>query len=311
VKKLLLVIFILLHTQLAMSQSFYRYQYEAPWSVSVAAGPSQYFGELYSLWRYHEGVQPGWNANIAVRRTLGTYFRGRADFTYYQISGQDPPADPRSNRTPRNLHFMARNWEGSLIGEWHMKPVRLNNMNRNFVNLYAFAGVGISSNDPKAEIRGQWVDLRPLQIENNPYEKHIMVFPTGIGLKYKATVWSDLIVELNYRWTLTDYMDDISSYDISDFYMDLIDDYGVNGTGPRPDRLRLAVRNPNFIKENGEPDVERIIQRRGGIRRGSGLDERYDGYLTINIGLEIYLTEDMFGNWIFRNRYKNSRFRFW
>ncbi len=303
--------FILLHTQLAMSQSFYRYRYEAPWSISVAAGPSQYFGELYSLWRYHEGIQPGWNANFAVRRTLGTYFRGRADFTYYQINGQDPPADPRSNRSPRNLHFMARNWEGSLIGEWHMKPVRLNNMNRNFVNLYAFAGVGISSNDPKARLRGEWVDLRPLQLENNPYEKHIMVFPTGIGLKYKATVWSDLIVELNYRWTLTDYMDDISSFDISDFYMDLIEDYGVNGTGPRPDRLRLAVRNPNFVKENGEPDVERIMQRRGGIRRGSGLDERYDGYLTLNVGLEIYLTEDMFGNWIFRNRYKNSRFRFW
>lgn len=295
----------------AYSQSFYRYRFDAPWSVSASVGPTQYFGELYSLWKYNEGIQPDWNANIAIRRTMGTYIRLRGDFTYYQISGQDPPADPRSLRQPRNLHFRARNWEAAGIAEFHIKPVKVYNITRNFFNLYGFAGVGVSSNNPKAELNGTWIDLRPLQLENNPYEKHIIVFPTGIGMKYKLNVYTDLTVEMNYRWTLTDYMDDISAFNVKEFYLDLVNDYGVNGDGPRPDRLRLAIRNPDFIKENGEPDVDRILRNGGRIRRGSGLTERYDGFLSFNIGLEIYLSPDIWDNWIFRNRIYEKSFRFW
>ncbi|MCF1750647.1 hypothetical protein [Mariniradius sediminis] len=293
------------------AQSFYRYRFDAPWSVSVAAGPTQYFGELYSLWKYNEGIQPDWNVNFAVRRTLGTYIRARAEFTYYQISGQDPPADPRSYRNPRNLHFRARNWEASMVGEFHLKPVKVYNITRSFFNFYGFAGVGVSSNDPKAELNGTWVDLRPLQVENNPYNKHIIVFPTGIGMKYKLNVYTDLTVELNYRWTLTDYMDDISAYNIREFYLDVIEDYGTNGEGPRPDRLRLLVRNPSFIRDNGEPDVQKILDNGGAIRRGSGLDNRFDGFMSLNIGLEIYLSKDIWDNWIFRNRVNEKSFRFW
>lgn len=310
-KKIVFILFLTLISFAAQSQSFYRYRFDAPWSVSVSAGPTQYYGELYSLWKYSEGIQPDWNVNIAVRRTIGTYIRARAEFTYYQISGTDIPADPRSYRNPRNLSFRARNLEASLVGEFHLKPVKVYNITRSFVNFYGFAGVGVSTNDPKAELRGTWVDLRPLQLENNPYDKYIIVFPTGIGMKYKLNVYTDLTVEMNYRWTLTDYMDDISAYNIKDFYQDLISDYGVNGDGPSPDRLRLAVRNPSFYKENGEPDVQKILNDGGRIRRGSGLDERFDGFLSLNVGLEIYLSPDIWDNWIFRNRTNEKNFRFW
>jgi hypothetical protein len=310
-KRLILSVFFLMITNLLASQSFYRYRFEAPWSLSASIGPTQYFGELYSLWKYDEGIQPDWNANFAVRRVLGTYIKARVEGTYYQISGQDPPADPRSLREPRNLSFRARNWEVSAIGEIYLKPVRQYNITRHFINFYGFAGVGVSTNDPKTELRGEWVALRPLQLENNPYEKYIIVFPTGIGMKYKANVWMDLILELNYRWTLTDYMDDISAFNVSEFYQDLVKDYGTNGEGPNPDRLRLAIRNLDFYRENGEPDVDKILNNRGRVRRGSGLDERFDGYLSLNIGVELYLSQDIWDNWILRNRLKEKRYRFW
>ena len=294
-------------SQAAVSQSFDRYRFESPWSVSASLGPTQYFGELYSLWKYNEGVQPDWNANFAVRRVLGTHIKARIEGTYYQISGQDPPADPRSNRNPRNLHFRARNWEATAIGEIYLKPVRQYNITRDFINFYGFAGIGVSSNDPKAQLRSEWIPLRPLQLENNPYNNYILVFPTGIGMKYKLNVWVDMILELNYRWTLTDYMDDISAFNISEFYKDLIADYGNFGAGPNPDRLRLAVRNPRFYTD-GEPDPSKITPR---IRRGSGLTERYDGFMSLNVGVEIYLSEDIFDNWILRNRIREKRFRFW
>lgn len=310
-KRLILSVLFLMITNLLASQSFYRYRFESPWSVSASVGPTQYFGELYSLWKYDEGIQPDWNASFAVRRVLGTYIKARIEGTYYQISGQDPPADPRSLREPRNLSFRARNWEVSAIGEFFLKPVRQYNITRHFINFYGFAGVGVSTNDPKTQLRGEWVALRPLQLENNPYEKYIIVFPTGLGMKYKANAWMDLTLELNYRWTLTDYMDDISAFNVSEFYQDLVKDYGTNGEGPNPDRLRLAIRNQNFYRENGEPDVDKILNNGGRIRRGSGLDERFDGFLSLNIGVELYLSQDIWDNWIFRNRLKEKRYRFW
>ncbi|WP_332911169.1 hypothetical protein [Algoriphagus boritolerans] len=224
------------------------------------------------------------------------------------MSGSDPPSDPRAYRTPRNLSFKTSNIEVATLIEYYWHPVKVNNITRHLWNPYIFAGIGMSTNNPKAELNGTWVDLRPLQLENNPYNDKIVVFPMGLGFKYKLNVYMDMKVEGNYRFTLTDYMDDISAYNISEFYLDLVDDYV---TGNNPDRLRLAIRNPDFVLDNGEPDVDAILRNKGRIRRGSGLTHRYDGYLTISVGLEIYLSPDIWDNWIFRDRIYEKRFRFW
>ncbi|MFN3997776.1 hypothetical protein [Algoriphagus sp.] len=306
-KRLLLILFLFSYFS-AFSQSFYRYRFEEPWSISAGIGPTQYFGELYSFWKYNEGIQPDWHANFAVNYIFGTHLKARLEGTYYKISGQDPPSDPRAFRTPRNLHFRATNIEVAALIEYYWHPVKVNNITRHLWNPYIFAGVGLSTNNPQAELNGRWVDLRPLQLENNPYNDKIVVFPMGLGFKYKLNVYMDLKIEGNYRFTLTDYIDDISAFNINEFYLDLVDDYI---TGKNPDRLRLAIRNPSFVLDNGEPDVDKILRNNGRIRRGSGLTHRYDGYLTANIGLEIYLSPDIWDNWIFRNRIYEKRFRFW
>ncbi|WP_297336987.1 hypothetical protein [Algoriphagus sp.] len=306
-KKLLLIFFVFLSLE-TFSQSFYRYRFEEPWSFSASLGPTQYFGELYSFWKYNEGVQPDWNANIAFHYTFGTHLRARGEFSYYKMSGQDPPSDPRAYRTPRDLHFRAKNWEMTGIIEYYWHPVKVPNIHRPLWNPYIFFGIGMSTNNPEAQLDGVWRDLRPLQLENNPYERYITVFPMGLGFKYKLNVYMDLIFEGNYRFTLTDYMDDISAYNVNEFYLDLVDDYV---TGNNPDRLRLAIRNPSFLDDNGMPDVDKILRNNGRVRRGSGLRHRYDGYMTVNVGLEIHFSRDIFQNWIFRNRIYEKRFRFW
>lgn len=295
----------------AQSQSFYRYRFEEPWSFSASIGATQYFGELYSFWKYNEGVQPDWNANAAFHYTFGTHLRARGDFSYIQMSGSDPPADPRSTRPPRNLSFRARNWEVTGIVEYYWHPVKVPNIHRPLWNPYIFFGLGVSTNNPETLLRGEWVDLRPLQLENNPYERYIITFPMGLGFKYKLNVYMDLTFEGNYRFTLTDYMDDISAYNVSEFYLDLVEDYGVNGNGSNPDRLRLAIRNPSFVNDAGEPDVAKILRNAGRVRRGSGLTHRFDGYMTVNVGLEIHFSRDIFDNWILRDRIYEKSFRFW
>ncbi|MEB2780942.1 DUF6089 family protein [Algoriphagus sp. C2-6-M1] len=306
--KKLLFLLLFLFSWSAQSQSFYRYKFEEPFSISASMGVTQYFGELYSFWKYNEGVQPDWNANIAFHYTIGTNLRARGEFTYYQMSGSDPPSDPRAYRTPRNLNFRARNWEVSGIIEYYLYPVKVPNIHRPLWNPYIFFGLGMSTNNPETQLDGEWIDLRPLQLENNPYERYILAFPMGLGMKYKLNVYVDLIFEGNYRFTLTDYMDDISAFNIGEFYLDLVDDYV---TGNNPDRLRLAVRNPSFIDDNGLPDVDKILRNNGRIRRGSGLTHRFDGYMMVSLGLEIHLAPDIWDNLFLRNRVNEKAFRFW
>src|SRR5690554_6170092 len=116
------------------AQSFNRFRFEEPWSFSLQAGPTQYFGDLYSLWKYNEGVQPDYNIAVSTRYTFGAHVKARADVTYYQISGQDELADPKSGRIPRDLTFRARNWEGALMVEYYLFPVKTYNINREFIN---------------------------------------------------------------------------------------------------------------------------------------------------------------------------------
>lgn len=315
-KKYLFPFFLLFGTAVEVNaQSFNRFRFEEPWSFALHLGPSQYFGDLYSLWKYDEGVQPDYNIAFSTRYTFGTNMKARADITYYQISGSDDPADPASGRPPRNLNFRARNWEGALLVEYYLRPVKVYNITREFINPYVFAGLGITSNNPYTDYRDQWVPLRPLKTENKAYPATAVVFPMGLGVKYKANVWMDVFMEGNYRFTLTDYLDDVSVYDISGFYEELIADYGANGEGPNPDRLRLSVRQDRYLYENGEPNVDLIRSSNGSPRRGSGDPTlegsagKYDGYFTLNVGLEIYITEDIWDNWIFRK--KRRGYRFW
>lgn len=77
-KRLLLILF-LFSTFSAFSQSFYRYRFEEPWSISASLGPTQYFGELYSFWKYNEGIQPDWHANFSVNYIFGTHLKARLE----------------------------------------------------------------------------------------------------------------------------------------------------------------------------------------------------------------------------------------
>jgi hypothetical protein len=151
-----------------------------------------------------------------------------------------------------------------------------------------------------------------LRTENEPYKDVVMVFPMGLGLKYKANVYMDVFIEGNYRFTFSDYLDDVSVYNISGFYEELIDDYV---SGLNPDRLRLSIRQDRFLLPNGEPNIELIRNTQGRARRGSGDPRqnepgaRYDGYFTLNFGAEVYFSRGIWDNWIFRNRGRG--FRFW
>jgi len=290
----------------AHSQNFNRYKSEKPASISASIGGTQYFGDLYSFGKNNAPMTPRWNANIGFRYTVGSHLRVRGDFSYVKIAGGNPSSDPRYAPQSPNLHFEAQNWEASSLLEYYWHPVKTPHINRSFWNPYLFVGMGMTTNRPKTLLRDEWIDLQPFQLENNPYERFTVTFPMGLGVKYKLNLYLDLTLEMNYRMTLTDYLDDVSAFNVNEFYKDLVADYGTHGDGPHPDRLRLAIRDPNFLEESGEPDVDKILRNGGRYRRGTGLNHLNDSYLTFNAGIEIYLSKE-----IFRNSTRNKNFRFW
>jgi hypothetical protein len=101
---------------------------------------------------------------------------------------------------------------------------------------YAFIGVAGFLHNPQALApatdllggalteAGQWVDLRPLGTEGQystleptdansgikPYSKIQAAIPFGLGARFKLGELTDLWIDFGFRYTFTDYLDDVS-----------------------------------------------------------------------------------------------------
>ena len=69
-----------------------------------------------------------------------------------------------------------------------------------------------------AELNGDWVTLQPLGTEGQglagrpeKYKRYTMNFPIGMGLKYLIDKQWSLSFEMSLRYTLSDYIDDVST----------------------------------------------------------------------------------------------------
>ena len=211
----LCIAFLLLSCAVAEAQRFrnFRKSYDQRMyrhgqvSFTGGVGISTYFGDLKAnetdLW-----VKPSVQAGVQYR--LNNHLHFRTELSWYRISGADSLNDIESDIVNRNLSFRADNFELNVVGLWQLfnKYARYN---RPTLNPYLFAGLGLTTNNPKAYYKGEWVALRPLQTEGVNYSTVNFVIPAGLGLTYHATPSLDISFEYGYRITFTDYLDDVST----------------------------------------------------------------------------------------------------
>ena len=76
---------------------------------------------------------------------------------------------------------------------------------------YGFAGVGFFHHNPTANYKGEWVDLQPLQTEGVNYSLWGVSIPAGIGCYFSVNRMHRFGLELCWRKTFTDYLDDVST----------------------------------------------------------------------------------------------------
>lgn len=118
----------------------------------------------------------------------------------------------------RNLSFQSSLVEGSLLFEYNF--LKFQPAQKKIFSPYLFGGIGVFHFNPKAEYMGELVELQPLGTEGQgttqypdrkPYSLTNIAFPFGIGMKIAISSKLSLGLEFGWRFTGTDYLDDVST----------------------------------------------------------------------------------------------------
>ncbi len=207
--------------------------------VSFGVGASNFLGDLGGA----KGIGTHGIKDLKFRMTrpavmagykymISPYFSVKGSLLWALISGDDA-VTKNVVRNNRNLSFRSNIGEASAYIEYYpytervlprykVKGVR---GNKAFSLMpYIFTGVGFTVFNPKANFNGSWMALQPLGTEGQglagrpeKYKRYTLSFPIGLGVKYRIDKQLAISFELSLRYTLSDYIDDVStSYYFSD-----------------------------------------------------------------------------------------------
>ena len=226
---------------IVLSQGYYnRYEYRRKrHEVSIGGGASNFLGELGGRDMVGSGFL--WDLDFAK-----TSYVGQFSYMYYamsklairgnlcvsKVSGDDALTE-EFFRNNRNLNFESMIIEGGLFMEVHLKHERTGNRynlrspagrylgmkNPIGIGIYMFTGVsGFYFNPVGQSPDGIKYKLKPLKTEGqglpggaDPYSGISAAIPVGFGFRKAFSGNAGLKFEASYRFTFTDYIDDVST----------------------------------------------------------------------------------------------------
>lgn len=200
--------------------------------IGIGAGSAIYRGELAPISQLVQPIAPlpRWNVGINYMRHLTPYFSVRASFTWIRLVGDDYTYNKDNpNLHPvqfhRNLHFRNDLKEIAVSGIYQFFPETARPSQRPSLTPYATLGLALVAHNPQARLPtrtsgdalGAWTDLQPLGTEGQgqagyakPYSLIALAIPVGVGLRWKLNQSLNVSAELSFRYTFTDYLDDVS-----------------------------------------------------------------------------------------------------
>ncbi|HLG38107.1 MAG TPA: hypothetical protein VI461_00515 [Chitinophagaceae bacterium] len=188
------------------------------------------------------------------------------------LEGDDAQAPNKGgaevDRLERNLSFKTSVLEGYLAAEIYPTYFfeQYDGLKGKF-RPYGLAGIGIMKYNPKAELDGQWVALKPLRLEGQgmaeyPDRKEYSLvqkeIPIGIGFKYYLTEGMYVGLEVLHRQLFTDYIDDVSTGYID---RDLFDVYLTPTDAAKAKRLYYRGTYQGSPGQQQRPDEVMTYQR--------------------------------------------------
>lgn len=244
--------------------------------ASFGVGVNTYFGELRKA--ADPKLQLGLSSSLAYEHLFTDKIAIRVGFSVYNIHADDSLSE-RPEDNIRNLNFKATNVEFVVQALYHLYPHKASGYkDRALINPYVHLGVGVTSNNPKAELAGTTYDLRPLSLEGVQYGGLAMVIPMGLGANFFLSRNWDLQVEMQYSLALTGYLDDVSSV-----YRDPASFSDTNNVDATTMGL---LSDPRAALSPPVPPVA------AGTARGDGSN---DSYLRFGVKLAYYLPKSLYG----------------
>jgi hypothetical protein len=184
------------------------YQLQAQtWEVGGSLGGSGYIGDLNPN---HPVKISGPSAGVFVKRNFDGYLSARITFSYARFGAADSTSSSQQFRD-RNLSFTDGVKELTAIGEFNFLKY-IPDAGPNKFTPFIYTGIGIAAYAPRASFAGQNVGLRQLKTEGQitQYGNNTVVIPYGVGIKYNIGGKFNLAADIGYRYTFTDYLDDVS-----------------------------------------------------------------------------------------------------
>ena len=168
--------------------------------------------------------------SVAFRYKFSKNVNIHTSLNYLLLAGDDKlTSEPFRNN--RNLNFKSNLYELSTrlefgissfkrTGVYRLKRSSLSKINRRkAIELMGFVGIGVFYFNPKGQnhTTGKWEDLYSLHTEGQglpggpaQYKRVSISIPLGISLHYIIDKYWSVGLELSYRKTFTDYIDDVS-----------------------------------------------------------------------------------------------------
>ena len=176
----------------------------------VRLGGANYQGDLKANSISFSGMKLF--GSIGARYDLSEHFSARSYFSFTSLQADDKKGTETMQQ--RNLNFKTKLWDWELTGQYS-----LFSLNYKWWTPYIFAGVGIFHFKPYTEdAAGNNVFLQPLSTEGqgfadgrDPYKLTQFCLPLGFGVDYSLNEDMRVGLELGYRKTFTDYIDDVST----------------------------------------------------------------------------------------------------
>jgi Domain of unknown function (DUF6089) len=243
----------------------------------LSAGAAHYFGDLNTRAKVN---RPKLAVGAFFRKQFGNYVALRAAIHFAQLGYSDVYNTHNEYQQRRNLSFNSNVFELTIQGDFNFFKFVPVDPYYNFTP-YVTLGIGVFSYDPYAFLNDRKVFLRPLGTEGQgtaeypdrkPYNTMAVCFPFGVGVKYALNPRMNIGFEAGYRFTMTDYLDDVSkTYVGGDKFPDL------------PDGNRSVA----YLLQDRSYETGDVIGIEG---RQRGFSKQKDHYLIAELTLSFNLT---------------------
>lgn len=214
------------------------------WEFGLTAGGLNYMGDLNQN-NFRKINHTAFGA--MVKRNLDSYWAIKFAVFSGKISA-DESKSPYEQERDRNLSFFSPLTEVSTQVEFNFFDYGFDYQQKRFTP-YLFAGLSLAVFNPKTIYNGKTYELKYYNTEGQTeYQTTTYAIPVGAGVKYNFGRYLNIVAELGFRNTSTDYLDDVSGYYAASTQLQ---DISTERTALR---IALADRSVNKI---GVPGTQR------------------------------------------------------